>query len=228
MNKNKLDSNIGIRLKNVTKYYNIRNKKMYILDDISIDIPANINIGVLGSVGAGKSTFLRILGGIDFPNSGKIISDRSFSWPLALSGGFQGSLSGMDNAKFVSRIYGTSEKDLPKKLDFIHRFSELEDFFYIPVKQYSSGMKAKLGFAMSIAFDFDYYLIDETISVGDTKFKKKCEVAIQDLTNHKNVIMVSHDVGVIKKMCDAVIILGNGNITYYDDVTEAIEIYKTM
>ncbi len=218
----------GIFLSNVTKYYRIHGKKNLVIDNETIYIPPAKNVGILGNNGSGKSTFLRLLGGIDFPNSGKILSNKKFSWPLALSGGFQGSLSGLDNARFVARIYGKRGKSLKKTTDFINEFAEIGDYFYEPVKTYSSGMKAKLGFAMSIAFDFDYYLIDETISVGDKNFKDKCAMAISNITAKRNVVMVSHDTSVLRRMCDVGIVIDKGKLFYYDTINEAIEKYETI
>jgi capsular polysaccharide transport system ATP-binding protein len=225
MNKNK----IAIKLVGLEKFHKLHDgKKEYVFKNVYLDIPANKNIGVLGRNGAGKSTLLRIFGGIDFPNGGKIITEKTFSWVLALSGGFQGSLSGYDNAKFVARIYGVKEKDLDKKINSIKEFSELNKFFYEPVKTYSSGMKAKLGFAISIFFDFDYYLIDETISVGDANFRKKCEFAINELLLNKNIIMVSHDLNVMKRMCDIILLVDNQTIIKYDNVEEGIKAYQNL
>ncbi len=217
-----------IHLKKVTKYYNIKGKKKYIFKDISFSIPVGINLGILGRNGVGKSTLLRMLGGIDYPNSGKIETDVSFSWPLGLSGGFQGSLTGKENAKFVCRFYGKSEEQVKQSLQFIREFSELGSYFNMPIKTYSSGMRAKLGFAMSMAFDFDYYLIDEALAVGDKKFKEKSSKALNDLKAKRNVILVSHNMSVLREMCDSGILLNNGQLTYFEDINDAVEAYKKV
>jgi capsular polysaccharide transport system ATP-binding protein len=198
------------------------------LNDVSLTIPGNINVGILGRNGAGKSTLLRMLGGIDFPTSGRIETDIDFSWPLGLAGGFQGSLTGKENAQFVCRVYSRTEDQLKAALDFILAFSELGDYFDMPVKTYSSGMKARLGFAMSLAFDFDYYLIDETLSVGDAKFKDKCKKALTDLKKKRNILLVSHSMPILKEMCDSGIVLSDGRLDYFDDIKDAIACYQAQ
>jgi len=218
-----------IELKNVTKFYQMKHKKNYILKDCSIKIPANLNIGLLGRNGAGKSTLLRMLGGIENPNKGKIIlPNKTFSWPMALSGGFQGSLSGKDNVKFIARVYGYEENELDNLIQEIKDFSELEDFFDEPIKTYSSGMKAKLAFGLSTAIKFNYYLIDETLSVGDTRFKNKCKLKIEELKSSSKVIIVSHDTSVLRDMCDIILMVENKQLKVYDDVEHAIEVYNKM
>ena len=191
-------------------------------------IPSGSNLGILGLNGAGKSTLLRMLGGIDYPNSGTIDSDVEFSWPLGLSGGTQGSLTGRENAQFICRVYDLSVQEMNQTLDFILEFTELGAYFDMPVKTYSSGMKARLGFATSLAFDFDYYLIDETLSVGDPKFKLKAKAALSDLMHKRNFLLVSHSLPVLKQMCDSGIVLSNGRLSYFDDITEAIDEYQSL
>ncbi|QCT94700.1 ABC transporter ATP-binding protein [Caminibacter mediatlanticus TB-2] len=215
-----------IELKNVTKYFKTKNEKRYILKNVSLTIPEKVNVGILGINGAGKSTLLRMLGKIDFPNSGKIISKNSFSWPLGLSGGFQGSMTGKQNVKFVARIYGKDEKEIKKIVDFVKNFSELGDYFDMPIKTYSSGMKSRLSFALSLAFDFDYILIDETLSVGDARFKEKSKKALMEKIKESNVLMVSHSMVDLKKICDVGIVLHEGKIEYYDNIIDAIDRYN--
>jgi capsular polysaccharide transport system ATP-binding protein len=217
-----------IRMENATKYFEVKEGRKYILNDVSLTIPGNINVGILGRNGAGKSTLLRMLGGIDFPTSGRIETDIDFSWPLGLAGGFQGSLTGKENAQFVCRVYSRTEDQLKAALDFILAFSELGDYFDMPVKTYSSGMKARLGFAMSLAFDFDYYLIDETLSVGDAKFKDKCKKALTDLKKKRNILLVSHSMPILKEMCDSGIVLSDGRLDYFDDIKDAIACYQAQ
>lgn len=215
-----------IHLKNVTKFYEVKGERNYIFKDASFSIPADKNLGILGRNGAGKSTLLRMLGGIDFPNSGRIESDLRFSWPLGLAGGFQGSLTGKENAKFVCRFYGKSPRHIRKALDFVKEFSELGDYFDMPIKTYSSGMKARLGFSLSMAFDFDCYLIDEVLSVGDKKFKEKGVQAVLDLKGRSTILLVSHDMNTLKKMCDSGVYLDGGELTYFDDIKDAVDAYQ--
>ncbi|MCP3942067.1 MAG: ABC transporter ATP-binding protein [Desulfobacteraceae bacterium] len=217
-----------ISLKNVTKYYRVNGSKNYILKNVTLDIPSNTNVGIIGKNGAGKSTLLRMIGGIDFPNSGKIESDKKFSWPMALSGGFQGSLSGKENAQFVCRFYGKSHDAIREALAEVEEFSELGKYFYMPIKTYSTGMKSRLGFAMSMAFDFDYYLIDETLSVGDKYFKEKCQKKIKQLQDNKNILLVNHGMAVLKNMCDSGILLNDGEMQYFENIDDAIKEYNRI
>jgi len=217
-----------IVLENATKYYKTKNSKKYVLKNVTMTIPQNTNIGILGRNGAGKSTLLRMLGGIDFPNSGKIYSNKSFSWPMGLAGGFQGSMTGKQNVKFVCRVFNKSEKEIKEIIEFVKEFSELGDYFDMPIKTYSSGMKGRLSFGLSLAFDFDYILIDETLSVGDTKFKKKSKEALMQKIEHSNVLMVSHSMSDLKSICDAGIVVNNGNIEYYEDINDAIQKYQEL
>jgi capsular polysaccharide transport system ATP-binding protein len=214
-----------IRLSSVTKYYEVKGRRKYLMRDVSLTIPSSINIGILGSNGAGKSTFLRMLGGIDFPNMGRIISNKKISWPLGLTSSFQGSLTGKENAQFICRVYSKSDAELRRTLNFICEFSELGRYFDMPVKSYSTGMRARLGFATSLAFEFDYYLIDETLSVGDQKFRQKCTTALKNFSAKRNFLLVSHNMKVLEQMCNSGILLKDGEFTYFEDVQDAIKAY---
>jgi len=217
-----------IVLENATKFYKTKNGRKYILKNASFIIPEGKNIGILGRNGAGKSTLLRMLGGIDFPNSGKIYSNKSFSWPMGLAGGFQGSMTGRQNVKFVCRVFSRSEEDIKEIIEFVKKFSELGDFFDMPIKIYSSGMKSRLSFGLSLAFDFDYILIDETLSVGDARFKTKSKEALMKKIEKSNVLMVSHSMGDLKQICDAGIVLNSGRLNYFEDINEAIRVYNKL
>lgn len=217
-----------IELKNVTKYYKTNVGKHFVIKEANLVIPEGKNVGILGRNGAGKSTFLRLLGGIDFPNKGRIDSNKSFSWPMGLAGGFQGSMTGRQNVKFVCRIYGKSEKNIKKAIKSVQEFAELDEYFDMPIKTYSSGMKSRLSFGLSLAFDFDYILIDETLSVGDGVFKKKATEALKKKIEKANVLMVSHSMGTLKEMCDVGIVLNKGEFTYYEDINEAIDVYNKL
>lgn len=217
-----------IELKGVTKYFKTKHGKKYILKDVSMVIPSYKNIGILGRNGTGKSTIMRMLGQIEFPNIGRIYSEKSFSWPLGLSGGFVGNMTGKANVKFVCRLYGKSKRDIDKIVDFVKDFSELEDYFDMPIKTYSSGMKSRLSFGLSISFDFDYLLIDETLSVGDARFRKKSKEALMKKIESCNVLLVSHDMGTLKEICDVGIVVNNGKIRYFDNISSAIDEYETI
>ena len=217
-----------IKLKNATKYYKLKDNKKYILKDVSITIPTAKNIAILGANGAGKSTLLRMLGKIDFPSSGTIESDKSFSWPMGLSGGFQGSMTGKNNVKFVCRIYGKDDENIKEAIEFVKEFSELGDYFDMPIKTYSSGMKSRLSFALSLFFDFDYLIIDETLSVGDKAFQKKSKDALRKKIETSNAILVSHSMSTLKEICDVSIYLENGKLHYFDTVDEGVECYSSI
>ncbi len=217
-----------IELKKVTKYFKTNSGKKYILKDATLTIPSGTNIGILGRNGAGKSTIMRMLGRIEFPTTGKIISSNTFSWPLGLGGGFVGNMTGRANVKFVCRLYGRSPKQIKKITNFVYEFSELKDYFDMPIKTYSSGMKSRLSFGLSLAFDFDYMLIDETLSVGDARFRKKSKEALMKKIENCNVLLVSHDMKTLKEICDSGIVVNNGQMKYYNDVNDAIKEYEEI
>jgi len=217
-----------IRIQNMSKYYPTEIGRKYVFRDVNAIISNKSNIGILGLNGAGKSTLIRLLGGSEFPNHGAVEVEGSVSWPLGLSGGVQGSLSGRENANFVCTVYGASYSEASKKLDFIKEFSELGDYFELPVKSYSSGMRSRLTFAMSMAFDFDVYLIDELTAVGDARFREKSRQALIDKQGEANYIMVSHNINELISNCDSLILLSQGKVELYQDVAKGLETYKNQ
>ena len=217
-----------IELRHATKYFMTKYEKKYILNNVSITIPSGKNVGILGRNGAGKSTLLRMLGGIDFPNSGIISSPNSFSWPMGLAGGFQGSMTGRQNVKFVCRIYGKSDYEIEKAVNSAQEFAEIGDYFDMPIKTYSSGMRSRLSFGLSLVFDFDYIIIDETLSVGDKNFQEKAKKALRKKIENCNVLLVSHAMPVLKEICDVGIVLHQGKIYYCDDINDAISTYNKI
>ena len=217
-----------IRLDNVTKYYATVQGRKYVFKNLSFELPEKTNIGVLGLNGSGKTTLLRMIGGIDYPNEGCIDITGSISWPLGLSGGTQNSLSGRENASFVCRVYGQNAEAIEEKLAFILDFSELGDYFDLPVKTYSSGMRSKLMFAMSMAFDFDIYLIDEITAVGDARFRAKSQQALLDKRKQSNYIMVSHNVNDLIKDSDSLLVLGRGDVQLFSDTAQGLAYYKEI
>jgi capsular polysaccharide transport system ATP-binding protein len=217
-----------IELKNVTKYFRTPHGKKYLLKNVSFKIPEGVNVGIFGRNGAGKSTLMKMLGRIEFPNEGQILSDKSFSWPMGLSGGFQGNMTGRANVKFVCRIYGKDSDAINKAIEFVKDFSELGDYFDMPIKTYSSGMKSRLSFGLSLAFDFDYLLIDETLSVGDKRFKKKSKDALMKKIESCNVLLVSHNMSTLKEICDVGIVVDSAKLHYFDNINDAIKMYDTI
>jgi len=216
-----------ITLKNVSKSYLLKNgKRHYIMTDVSLEIPNNENLAVLGPNGAGKSTLLRLIGGADLPDSGTITSNSSISWPLGLGVGFQSSLTGRQNVEFCCKINGLTKKETRQVINNVTDFAEIGDFFETPVKTYSSGMRAKLAFGLSISFNFDYYLVDELTSVGDAIFRKKAQKAFAEIRTRASIIYVSHNLEALKKSCQRALFLRKGKLDYYDNITEGIKAYK--
>ncbi|MHA1539972.1 MAG: ABC transporter ATP-binding protein [Alphaproteobacteria bacterium] len=217
-----------IRIQSLTKSYPTPTGRHVLFKNVNALIPSGINIAILGRNGAGKSTFLRILGGADYPDRGKIVTNKTLSWPVGLSGGFQGSLTGRDNVTFVCRIYGQNKQDTQRKINFIQEFAELGTHFDMAVNTYSSGMRSRLSFGMSMAFDFDYFLIDEVMAVGDANFRKKSQKVFDEKKEKSNMIIVSHNMDVVKENCKKGIVIDKGNFTLYDDITQAIEVYNAL
>ena len=218
-------NNLAIRLKNLSKSYKTANGKKVVLDNISFDFPRDKNIGILGRNGSGKSTLLSIIFGRTFPDSGSVeFGDVTVSWPI---GGacLNSSLTARDNVKFVCRIYNV---DIDYGIDFVKGFTELGQYFEMPVKTFSSGMKAKLVFAMSAMIEFDCYLVDEGFNTGDARLTKKMHERFMGEERKANMIIVSHNPNLIKKFCDSAAILNDGKLQYYEDLEEAISIYKKL
>ncbi|ARB84275.1 MULTISPECIES: ABC transporter ATP-binding protein [Yersinia] len=215
-----------IRIENLTKSYRTPAGRHYVFKNLHVEFPANKSVALIGRNGSGKSTLLRVIGGIDRPDSGKVITDKTISWPVGLAGGFQGSLTGRENVKFVARLYAT-DRELREKVAFVEEFAELGKYFDMPIKTYSSGMKSRLGFGLSMAFKFDYYLVDEVTAVGDARFKQKCAQLFKSRHQESSFLMVSHSLGSLKEFCDAALFIGRDNqVKYFESVDEAIAVYK--
>lgn len=207
-----------VRLNNVSHSYKMQHKLNNVLVDVNFTVEKGQKLGIIGSNGSGKSTLLRLFGGVEEPTSGKIERNMSVSWPLAFGGAFQGSLSGLDNTRFICRVYN---KHLKGAEEFMLAFTELEDFLYEPVKTYSSGMRARLAFGISMLVDFDCYLIDEITAVGDAKFQDKCNYELFEKRKDRAMLIVSHDESLIKRTCDSVIFINNGHISHFSDIDKA-------
>lgn len=215
-----------IKIEKLTKSYRTPQGRHYVFKDLNIELPTGKSIALIGRNGAGKSTLLRMIGGIDRPDSGNIITDKTISWPVGLSGGFQGSLTGRENVKFVARLYA-NKNDLSEKVAFVEEFSELGKYFDMPIKTYSSGMKSRLGFGLSMAFKFDYYLVDEITAVGDARFKQKCAELFNQRHLESSFLMVSHSLNSLKKYCDSALFIGrNNHYEYLDSIDDAISKYE--
>nr|WP_236955655.1 ABC transporter ATP-binding protein [Marinobacter nauticus] len=194
------------------------------MKDVNFTIPDNVSVGLLGRNGAGKSTLLRIIGGMDSPDKGTVNRDCRVSWPIGLGGGFQGSMTGRQNVKFVARIHGGGDR-IPEIISRVQDFAEIGKAFDQPVKTYSSGMRSRLAFGLSLAFDFDVYLSDEATAVGDAAFKAKATKAFKDRVGKASIVMVSHQIGMLKDLCQAGVWINNGTAIWFDDINEAINSY---
>jgi len=212
-----------IELENVTKAYATNTGSNVVLDAVSFSFAPHTNIGVLGKNGAGKSTLLRVIAGTEQPDSGKVIRQGTVSWPIGFSGGFNGSLSGEENCRFVARIYG---HDVDEVVGFTMEFAELGEYFYMPVKTYSSGMRARLAFGLSMAIEFDAYLVDEVTAVGDARFQQKCRQAFQERSGRSSVIIVSHQLATIRDYCEHCAVLSRGRLHYFSSIEEARRMYE--
>ncbi len=213
-----------VQLNNITKSYKTRFGIYTVLNGISLTVNPGDRVGILGRNGAGKSTLIRVVSGQEIPDNGNVIRGMKVSWPLAFTGGFQGSLTGLDNLRFISRIYNV---DHTKIQAYVEDFAELGRHFREPVRTYSSGMQARLAFALSLAIEFDCYLIDEIIAVGDARFHRKCTEEMFERRKDRAFFIVSHDPNFIKSYCTKAAILDKGHLTYFNDVNRAYEEYMT-
>ena len=214
-----------IEFKNVSKFYDTKSGKNILLDDVSFKFPDHKNIGVLGVNGAGKSTLLRLIAGSEYPNSGKIIRTGKYSWPLGFTGSFHDTLTGVENLRFACRIY---DADMKYVTEYVRDFSELGKYIEEPIRTYSSGMRSRLAFALSMAIDFDVYLVDEIMGVGDKGFQKKCHDAFDAKREESSVIIVSHSMETIRDYSDVAILLTGEKLEIYDEVDHAIDKYNSL
>lgn len=215
----------AIVLENIVKVYHTPTGPKRVLDGVSFDIAPGEKIAVLGRNGAGKSTLVKIIGGVEKPTLGEIKRGMSMSWPIAFGGGFEASMTGLDNIRFIARLYN---QPIQQTIDQVDDFAELGKNLMLPVKAYSSGMRARLAFALTLAIDFDCFLIDEVISVGDQRFHRKCHDALFVQRKHCAMILVSHDIAIIKAYCNKAMVLKAGRSRVFDDVEFAIDIYSSL
>jgi capsular polysaccharide transport system ATP-binding protein len=214
-----------IVFENVHKSYPTRFGRKVVLDSINLALDTSKNIGILGLNGAGKSTLLRLISGAELPERGRIRRSASISFPLGYSGCFAGNMTGRENAAFLARVYGF---DVAQVVDFVEWFADLGEYFDEPVKTYSSGMGARLGFGASIALEFDVYLIDEALSAGDARFVARCQAAFQQRLINSRVIIVSHQTETLLTYCDVGATLHKGKLTYYSDIKQAVACYNDI
>ena len=214
-----------IRLENINKRYKTAAGIHTVLDNVSVTFPKGHSVGILGLNGAGKSTLIRIIGDSEPADSGRVIRTGKVSWPLGFTGGFQSDLTARENARFVARIYGESTEYVER---FTEEFSELGTYFDVPLRSYSAGMRGRFAFSVSLACNFEYYLVDEALETGDARYKEKFRRAFEERRENASVILVSHNESTIRRNCDMAAILHGGKIDMYDDLKEAMRHYKFL
>ncbi len=213
-----------IRLSGVTKRYQTRSGTRTVLDNISFTLRAGEKLGILGRNGAGKSTLIRLMSGAELPSAGHIIRDMNVSWPLAFGGAFQSSLTGLDNLRFICRVY---DAPFDQAEAFVKSFAELGTYLHEPIRKYSAGMRSRLAFAISMAIEFDCFLIDEIVAVGDDRFHEKCRDELFGKRADRAMIIVSHHAEYIRAHCDRAAVLVNGRLSRFNDLDSAFAFYAT-
>lgn len=214
-----------ISFQNVSKHYLVGHVPTTVLQNVSFNIERGTALGICGANGAGKSTLMRLAAGVELPTSGRVQRTFSVSWPLGYSSAFQSSLTGADNTRFIARVYG---KPIDETLDFVNEFAELGRYFRMPVHSYSAGMSARLAFAISLAVDFDCYLIDEVTAAGDARFRQRCHDALRARLANASLMMVSHDPATLGEFCNAGAVLHGGNLHRFDSVDEALKVHHAL
>jgi len=208
-----------IRLENLTKVFYERGQRKLVADGISLTFPAGVAVGLLGRNGAGKSSLLRMISGTIEPTMGRIVTEGTVSWPVGFAGSFHPDLSGSQNVRFIARVYGI---DTDALVEFVEDFAELGVHFHLPFRTYSSGMRSRLAFGLSMGIEFQTYLVDEVTSVGDAAFRAKSEAVFQERMLNSGAIVVSHGMGMLRRNCQAGAVLENGHLTYFDNIEDAI------
>jgi capsular polysaccharide transport system ATP-binding protein len=209
-----------IRFEQVSKTYHIQKFQKQVFSNLNFEIPDGAKLGICGPNGAGKSTLMRLISGVEHPSSGRIHSDVICSWPIGYTSCFQSTLTGADNARFIARIYNQPVAPL---LAYVEEFAQLGEYFYQPIYTYSSGMSARLAFGVSLAIDFNCYLVDEVTGAGDDRFHQKCQAALRERSERGTLVMISHDPNSLRSYCTTGAVVHNGELTMYDTIDEAIE-----
>ena len=212
-----------IELRNLTKIYNTGGHEKVICEDLSLVLPSHKAVALLGRNGTGKSTLLNMISGLVPPTSGEVITTGSLSWPVGFAGSFSADMTGAQNVKFVARVYGA---DTDETRDFVEEFADLGEHFHMPVRTYSSGMRGRLAFGLSMAFQFDTYLVDETTAAGDGAFREKANALFLARMKHSGAVVVNHSMTMIRELCDVGVVLEGGQATYYEDLDEAIAAHE--
>jgi len=208
-----------IRLENLCKTFWTGGRPKVVADNLNATFPSGVSVGLLGRNGAGKSTLMQMISGTMAPDSGRIVSTGTISWPVGFSGSFHRDLSGAQNTRFVARVYGIDTDELSR---FVEDFSELGAHYHMPIRTYSSGMRSRLSFGVSMGIRFDTYLVDEVTSVGDAAFRSKSREVFSERLRHSGAVVVSHGLRLLRQICTAGAVLEGGRLTYYDDIEDAI------
>lgn len=214
-----------IRFESLSKSFWVRGQRKLVIDDLNLTLPTGTSLALLGRNGAGKSTLLDLIAGTQRPDTGRVVSDGTISWPVGFGSSFHRELTGAQNVRFVARIYGV---DTDALVDFVENFAELGKHFHMPVRSYSQGMRARLGFGTSMGIHFDTYLVDEITAVGDAAFRLKSRAIFQERVKTSSAILVSHNMDQVKQFCDAGIVLENGHLEYFSDLDEAIDLHRRL
>lgn len=214
-----------IKLDNVFKFYRTPGHLKVVLDHISMDFMAGRSYGILGVNGAGKSTMMRLLAGTELPNSGRVKRSARISWPIGFTGGLHPKMTGRENVMFVARVYGADRR---RTIDFVEDFAEIGAYINAPISTYSSGMLARLAFGLSMAIDFECYLIDEVTAVGDARFAARCKAEFDKRKKRSDIILISHSIPTIQEYCDRGVVLAGGRLFEFRSVNDAIELYKKL
>ena len=214
-----------IRLENLTKVYRLGGQTKVVADNVTAEFPTGSTVAILGRNGAGKSSLLRMIAGSMSPDSGRVVSDGSISWPVGFAGSFHPDMTGAQNTRFIARVYGVDTDEL---CAYVETFAELGGHFHLPVRSYSSGMRARLAFGVSMGIRFDTYLIDEITAVGDAGFRRKSEALFRDRMEDCSAIMVTHALGQVERLCDYVTVLNEGRLVWFEDVAEGIRFHQEL
>ncbi|MDE9451490.1 ABC transporter ATP-binding protein [Aliiroseovarius sp. Z3] len=212
-----------IEVQNLKKTYYVKGVGKTVANNISLTFPTGKSVGLFGRNGAGKSTLLRMIAGVEDPDDGSIVSDGTISWPVGFSGSFHRELTGAQNTRFVARVYGVDTDELVR---YVEDFANLGPHFHAPFRTYSSGMRSRLAFGVSMGIKFDTYLVDEVTSVGDAAFRKRSTGLLRQRIGESAAIVVSHSMHLMRELCDAGVVLINGHAQWFDDVDEAISTHE--
>ncbi|MBY6202863.1 ABC transporter ATP-binding protein [Maritalea mobilis] len=211
-----------IRFENLTKSFMVNGRRKVVIDNLNLTLPTGASLALLGRNGAGKSTLMNMIAGNLRPDYGQIVTDGTISWPVGFGGSFHPELTGAQNTRFIARVYGVDTEEL---IDFVRDFADIGQHFFMPVRTYSSGMRSRLTFGISMGIEFDTYLVDEVTSAGDAAFKAKSKALFEDRMSKSGAIMVNHNLNELREFCDEAIVLEHGHMTYFKDIDEAIAVH---